>query len=318
MDTAFTNLIARFSSAGPGELPVDGDENRTLHVISGLPGTPTDWTCRSLARNFLEVEDEKKGKNILKKHLGKAQDFHRRLWPGQEPGEIHGLVEEPEGSGSKSLQLSCMDTRLMLSFLGHMLSYQKRSSQLRFRTFQMLKALVEAVAKLGFRCQFLWFSPTGQGQWSKQTLRPGGICEPWQPDFFNQFLTMTWSANLHSDKTPWVSTPCTHVHLADFISFALDFPPELQRKVNANLRWAKQCLERTALTVLKQLGEFIEENVLSLTRPSTRLQPPRRRTGGQRINKVEKWNIVATAMQQIFLHQELSCCASHPNDAIAL
>ena len=290
-----------------GELPVGGDAQRTVHVLVGNPTTETVWLCKTLTTNFFDVEDSKKAKNIMKRHQEMAQDFHRRLWPGVDPSSIRSMCSEPEGVDSKDYLLSCVDTRLMVSYVGHMMSYQKRSPALRFKAFQLLKALVDAVAGLNLTFQFLHFDPEGQGQWCQQQLRAGGICQPWRQDFFNQFLTLTWGQDLHNHDKMWVTSPSTYVHLADFIAFALDHPPYIHRKVNANLRWAKQCLERTALTILTQMAAYIQEYAVTLTGLLSQPNRPRRRTGGQRLSKVQKWNIVAAALQDV-LARDATCC----------
>ena len=264
----------------------------------------TLWICKTLTPSFFDVECGKKAKAILKQHQELAQDFQRRLWPGVDPSMLRSMCAEPEGKDSKDFSLSCMDTRLMLSYVGHMISYQKRSKPLRHKAFQLLKALVEAVAKLNVTFQFLLFDPHGQGEWSQQRLQDEGVCKPWRQDFFNQFLALTWTQDLHCNEKLWVRSPYTRVHLADFIAFALDFPPYIQRKVNANLRWAKQCLERTALTILAQLADIVDNHVTSLTSPMVAPRRPRRRTGSQRLNKMQKWQLVASAMESILQREE--------------
>ena len=277
-------------------------ERRKLHLfMSDGADRSTRWLLDTLANNLLEGDNKKKKKGKMKQHEQAARNYHRRIWPGDEPEHIlMKTVRKDQDSNEITLVASSVSTRLLLSFTAFNLSYSKRSPGIRFRAYEVLKSLLCQLAAAGCELQFLVWDSEGNGYFEPQVLEAGGFCQPWRQEFFNYFLAMAWATDLQSAEAPWVTSPHTRVHVADFIGFSLDFPKYLNRKVNANLKWAKQCLERSALGLLQQLDSHIDRHMRAISKPLHDHPFSTRRKKNQRMNKASKWNLVAAAMTFIF------------------
>ena len=291
----------RFSSQG--EIVIDGHD-RAVQVLIGDHGN-VHWLCKTVSQQFFAADDAKKLKKAMKLHVNHAMDMHRKLWPGEEPSAPPTYFrEDDEGGEAADYSIITMNSKMLRSFLLHMIAYPKRKTEFRMRAFELLKTLANKLAAQGVSLQVLLFDCEGRGYWSQQRLQPGAILKPWYDEFYTNFLAVQWSEDLQSAEKPWVTSPCTHVHIADFMAFSLDFPVGLSRKFNANLRWAKQCLERCALTLATQLTKHLQNQVRSISKPTAERTFAKRRTKGQRLLKHEKWQVVAAAMTSILQREE--------------
>ena len=115
---------------------------------------------------------------------------------------------------------------------------------------------------------FLISDVHGVGHWETQTLSTAYACNPWSKAFFQHYLQMTWLNDLANQEVPWITSYPSEgqMHLADWIAFSLDFPSWIVgKKANREINWAKQVIERSALSVLTQLALRTEEFIQSIT-----------------------------------------------------
>ena len=196
-----------------------------------------------------------------------------------------------------------MPTSLLFAYIGLMISNEKRKREDRMRAHEFLKALIDRMAVHHPRLQFLFSDLQGNAMWVEQELTTPYSCLPWRTDFFATYLQMTWLGDLASQSKPWITSHPVEgqIHLADFISFSLDMPSWLRRKCNQELLWGKQIAERSSLSLLTQMAAIVEEKISDLTSPLNRAIMRE-----ARLNKHQKWALVAQAMDMVFSQQDPS------------
>ena len=275
---------------------------RSIQVLlpeqgEGGPGCQTLWLQTGVAANFFKSESGKNSRQTLRSHGEGAQEFHRKLWPGIQPPS---LLKQLPGLGDSNLQ-GCMPTSLLFAYIGHMLTLEKRTPEFRRRSYELLKAIIEQLCV--FQPQFLFMTADLHGNlhWVETRLSTPFAFQPWTDEFFNKFLQITWMTDLADVAKPWVTSHPSpgQLHLADFLGFSLDNPAWLKKKANAELRWARQVLERCALSVLAQIAQRVDANIEKLTEVVTTGTVPQKS-----LSKYEKWAYVAQAMELVFKSED--------------
>ena len=272
---------------------------RSLEVLPATDGSQQSrWITTGIGNNFLETANPKRARSVLKQRYSHAEEFHRKLWPGIQVPNITG-----DNSSKDVATASTMPTSLMVAYIGLMISQQKRSVKFRQRAFELLKAFVDRLAVCSPTLDFLMCDADGVCGWQTQTMSTGHACVPWTKQFFQRHLQMTWLNDLSNPNIPWVTSYPVEgqIHLADWIAFSLDFPAWVANKrANKEILWAKQVIERSALSVLTQLAALIESNLTHIT---TSLDPSVRMKF-KRVPKEIKWGFVSNAMEMLFAQQE--------------
>ena len=201
-------------------------------------------------------------------------------------------------SGDSDSREASLSTSLLMGYIGHMLSKPKRGQEFRKRAYELLKSLIDQLAVHGPTLHFLMSDVMGNGSWKSQVLTTAYSCVPWSKEFFQRYLQMTWMSDLSNLEIPWVTSYPTdgQIHLADWISFCVDFPAWITKKVNKEILWAKQVAERSALSVLTQLAVCIEQHIRQIT---TQLESTKKQNR-LRVPKTIKWGYVASTMDLVF------------------
>lgn len=259
------------------------------------------WLAGGVASNFFETRDSKRARKQLKDSVERADDAHRRLWPGIAVPQF-----QQKRFHEDSMEAS-LPTSLMFGFLVHMMSQPKRKTNFRLRAYELLKAFIDQLAVHQPQLEFLITDVPGNAHWETQTLSTPYSCTPWSSEFFQHYLQMTWLSDLQSRDVPWVTSYPVEgqLHLADWIAFSIDRPAWLLKKANQEILWAKQAAERSALSVLTQLAHLLEVNLLKITVPD---DSGRKKKKLKPLNKVAKWNFVAQAMDMVFQRKETLMC----------
>lgn len=276
----------------------DGHQDRTLQIL-----LPEDrqaqqclWLTSGVAINLYESRNLKHCRQSMKQQHVRASDLHRQLWPGS---AVPNIAPIP---GSHQHVEEAMPTSLLIAYVGSMVGFDKRWVDDRKRAHDFLKLLIDRLAIYHPKFHFLFTDIQGNGTWVEQELKTAYSCVPWSAEFFNNYLRMTWMSDLSSRSKPWVSSHPTEgqIHLADFLSFSLDKPKWIYKKCNSEILWAKQVVERSALSLLTQLALLLEQHLMDLTTPLNRAIGKM----GKKLNKVEKWAYVAQAMDLVFSQQD--------------
>lgn len=271
-----------------------GADRRSIHVLPAAPEAQSLWMLSGIAGNFFPTTVVKRGKSSLRRAFEQASEAHRKLWPG---------VVVPKIVDGDSTSESCMPTSLLMAYIVHMISMQKRATEFRLRAYHLLKAFIERLAVHQPMLDFLIVDVNGQGQWVTQQLLSAVSCAPWSTQFFQRHLQMTWLSDLSSRDKPWVTSfPSDgQIHLADWIAFSLDFPKWIKdKRANREILWAKQILERSALSVMTQLALRIEQHLKDITAEIEDQKVLKK----EKIKKPMKWGYVASAMELVFAKQE--------------
>ena len=261
-----------------------------MEIFAGDPsaGKQCQWKVATLMTNFF---DKKQTNTRFKQQFGAIADCHMQLWPGQ---KVVPLPEEGEDFASKKKVALTVNTSVAFAAITHFMSASGRDRRLRFKTYELLKALIERSCEHNLKLDVLLCDLNGHAMRSSQDFANPTAGQLWTEEYRSARVALSWSAEMCSDKKPWVTSTSTKPHLADFIAYALDQVANMSK--NPSLRKTKEELERCALSLLTQLAAFVDSNMTNITH---RLKNIRMYTKRQRLATSAKWQFVADALKRL-------------------
>ena len=192
------------------------------------------------------------------------KDCHRSLWPNQ-PALSDLRLAAPDCSERVRLrQPSFFPTSLVCSAILALFSMPQRGVPQRKKVWEFLRFVIEKCCSIGFTVKVALVDPHGTYVECDQTLTDPTAGTLFDPAMI-PLVQFEWSSNQLSNQKPWVATPFTAPHVADWLCFCLDPVLVKQRRVNNVLLDAKTYLALSAKGVLTQLRSFWDNNWLQLT-----------------------------------------------------
>ena len=269
----------------------------------------------TIGRSFFNCSSKSKASKKTHTAYSTVLDCHRTLYPGQDVPKIESAesihLEKEEGAPKSRGFPSVMKTSLLMAYLQKMIGSNSREASLRAKAAGLLKGLVDAaIATRQFKLMLLHFSLDLENfQWFEQTpTSPTEVCL-WDAMFHDQHVQVNWSLDLQAPNKPWVTTSSLAPHMCDFICYALDTPRAVRQDAQ---QWRlKQCLQRSAYSLLVQLASFWDRQAYQMTKPVSTIHKRRKTT---RLPTVYVWHTVARAFESIAAGSDsklhLSC--QHP------
>ena len=162
---------------------------------------------------------------------------------------------------------------MMVAALVCFFTKTRRSVDFRQKAYLLLKCMIEAVCGLG--ADLIATHVDLDGNEIDHNFRVEGsplvdAMHLWDDNFYLTHLADGWAQDLNDSNIPWISSPGTRPHLADWLAFCLDLPQtETRRNVRHYSRRvlidAKKAYAGSALGIVTQIADVFNSNIIQCT-----------------------------------------------------
>ena len=287
--STLSNRICSGILQTPGDLPIN------IFKHNDLPGQVA-WLTKPLAMHFFRNE-----RCVGERLLGnkqQIQDAHAALWPQVAAPPVIRLADTSLSARSLKKQPSALSTSLVFASVLSLFESKNRPMQSRLKGHTFLQKLVNIMCEKtpgGLELNVALVRPNGTYVLRKLYLANPSCGTLFDPAM-RRVLVFDWNTEFLSQDKPWIETPVSEPHLADWICFALDSVPVKLRNANRALHSGKSYLRLSALGVLTQLRYVFDQHWIALTSPTKKVL---RGTASKRIGTLELWTGVCAAFEAL-------------------
>ena len=164
-------------------------------------------------------------------------------------------------------------TSMMVAIYVNLFTKTRRPVEMRYKAFNALRSLVEAACSIGVDLVATHIDLDGNEYDHHFHLQGSALVKAqdlWNEDFYLTHLADEWAQKLNDQKCPWISSPGSVPHLADWLAFVLDIPQTERIRSLRNRKSvveAKKAYSGSALGILTQLAQCFDSNIVHCTEP---------------------------------------------------